>query len=161
MNSEHIISSDGPLSAVQQRMLRRILRAMIPPSDVHQVPGADDPTIVADILTSGAQQLPLITPALDAAHTYAEDNDESVDDRPADEIQDPAVEWFREQHPEIAGLLMALTIQCYYRDDRVMASLEMEPRPPFPQGYELSNGDWSLLNPVRARGPIYRPTKDR
>jgi len=160
MNSENIISSDAPLSAVQQRMLRRVLQAMIPPSEVHQVPGADDPTIVAAILMAGAQQLPLLTPALDALHTYIETSNDSAGQDRAAESQDLAVEWFREQHPEIAGLLMALTIQCYYRDDRVMASLDMEPRPPFPQGYEVSDGDWSLLDPVRARGPIYRPTNN-
>jgi hypothetical protein len=160
MSSDEIISSDAPLTALQRSTLRRILRAMIPSSDSHQVPGADDPAIVADILATGQGQLPMMTPALDALHGQFDNNDESVaPDRPI-EAQDSAIEWFRAQHPEIAGLLVALTLQCYYRDDRVMASLEMEPRPPFPQGYPLSDGDWSLLDPVRVRGPIYRPIKE-
>lgn len=160
MSSENIISSDGPLSTVQHSMLRQVLRAMIPPSEAHQVPGADDSAIVAAILAAGAQQLPLLTPALDALHTYIEDSIDSASHDSAGGSLDPAVEWFRKAHPEMASLLMALTIQCYYRDDRIMASLDMEARPPFPQGYEVSNGDWSLLDPVRARGPIYRPTKN-
>jgi hypothetical protein len=48
------------------------------------------------------------------------------------------------------------TVQCYYRDDRVMRSLGMEVRPPFPQGFEVERGDWSLLDPVRSRPPLYR-----
>jgi hypothetical protein len=43
---------------------------------------------------------------------------------------------------------------CYYRDDRVMVSLGLEARPPFPKGYVLEQGDWSLLDPVRARKPF-------
>ena len=46
--------------------------------------------------------------------------------------------------------------RCYYRDDRVMRSIGMELRPPFPRGFDVAPGDWSLLDPVRARGRIWR-----
>jgi hypothetical protein len=46
--------------------------------------------------------------------------------------------------------------QGYYRDDRVMRSLGMEVRAPFPKGFEVEQGDWSLLDPVRARPAFYR-----
>ena len=49
-----------------------------------------------------------------------------------------------------------IVLQCYYRNDRVMIPLGMEPRPPFPKGHVLPQGDWSLLDPVRARGKIWR-----
>jgi hypothetical protein len=32
----------------------------------------------------------------------------------------------------------------------------MEARPPYPKGYQVVQGDLSLLEPVRARGKIYR-----
>jgi hypothetical protein len=32
----------------------------------------------------------------------------------------------------------------------------MEARPPFPQGFSVEQGDWSLLDPVRARAPMWR-----
>ena len=67
-----------------------------------------------------------------------------------------AAEQFRTAHPELAGLAISLICQCYYRDERVLTSLGMAPRPPFPEGFEVEDGDWSLLDPVRARGPIYR-----
>jgi len=47
-------------------------------------------------------------------------------------------------------------LQCYYRDDRVLHSLGLELRPPFPKGYGLEQGDWSLLEPVKARAPMWR-----
>ena len=55
------------------------------------------------------------------------------------------------------GVLTRLVLLCYYRDDRVMVSLGLEARPPFPKGYVLEQGDWSLLDPVRARKPFWRP----
>jgi hypothetical protein len=53
-------------------------------------------------------------------------------------------------------LLQRLVLHCYYRDDRVMISLGMEARPPFPKGYEVEQGDWSLLDPVRAMPKLWR-----
>ncbi len=44
----------------------------------------------------------------------------------------------------------------YYRDDRVMRSLDMELRPPFPGGFTVEQGDWSLLDPVRSRPKLWR-----
>ena len=63
---------------------------------------------------------------------------------------------FRNEHKTLAGVLEAAAARCYYRDDRVMASINMEARPPFPKGYLVEQGDWSLLDPVRARGRIFR-----
>jgi hypothetical protein len=52
--------------------------------------------------------------------------------------------------------LVRVVLLCYYCDDRVMRSLGQEPRPPFPKGHVVEQGDWSLLDPVRARPPMYR-----
>ena len=63
---------------------------------------------------------------------------------------------FRTSERDCAARLVAVIAQCYYRDERVMASLGMEPRPPYPEGFELEQGDWSLLDPVRRRERLYR-----
>jgi hypothetical protein len=52
--------------------------------------------------------------------------------------------------------LTRVILQCYYRDDRVVRSLGLEPRPPYPKGHVLEEGDWSLLDPVRDRPPFWR-----
>ena len=44
----------------------------------------------------------------------------------------------------------------YYRDDRVLLALRQEARAPFPKGYTLEQGDWSLLDAVRNRPPLWR-----
>ena len=55
-----------------------------------------------------------------------------------------------------ATVLGRVILQCYYRDDRVLQSLGLEARPPFPRGYTLEQGDWSLLDAVRARAKLWR-----
>ena len=141
MSNDDLIRSDAPLSPEQLSTLRKVLARMIPASTEYGVPGADDDVIVADILQTGRSVLPQLAATLDALAGTADEELESS---------------LRQHHEGTAGVLMALTAQCYYRDDRVMASLDMEPRPPFPEGYEMADGDWSLLEPVRARPPFYR-----
>ena len=55
-----------------------------------------------------------------------------------------------------AATLVRVVLQCYYRDDRVLRSLGLELRAPFPKGYTLKEGDWSLLDPVKARAGTLR-----
>ena len=70
--------------------------------------------------------------------------------------QSNAIAQFRATESPPMTALVNATVRCYYRDDRVMRSLGMEPRPPFPKGFDIPQGDWSLLDPVRARGRVYR-----
>ena len=63
---------------------------------------------------------------------------------------------FIKAQPDLVMLLTTLIARCYYRDDRVMRSINMEPRAPFPGGFEVEQGDWSLLDPVRERPAFYR-----
>jgi hypothetical protein len=65
-------------------------------------------------------------------------------------------EAFGRATPQSAALLFSLVARCYYRDERVMLALEMEPRAPFPRGFDLDASDLQLLEPVRARAKIYR-----
>ena len=75
--------------------------------------------------------------------------------------QDPArreaaVLAFGERGGTAAATLSRVILQCYYRDDRVVRSLGLEPRAPFPKGHILEQGDWSLLDPVRQRPKMWR-----
>jgi len=63
---------------------------------------------------------------------------------------------FRASGGPAAATFTRVVLQCYYRDDRVLRSLGLELRAPFPNGYTLEQGDWSLLDPVKARPPMLR-----
>ena len=76
-----------------------------------------------------------------------------------EEDRHSVLESFRAASPAGANTIYLAVVQCYYRDDRVMASIGMEVRPPFPKGFEIPQGDLSLLEPVRARGKAYRDAK--
>ncbi len=141
-----------PLSASERSTLRRLVAVMIPASAQYNVPGADDGAIFADILRSIKRDREQVGHALRCLHDLA---GAAFPGLPADE-QLAVIERFRRDQPEMANLLVSITVRCYYRDDRVMRSIGMEPRPPFPKGFEVEQGDWSLLDPVRAGPRIYR-----
>ena len=63
---------------------------------------------------------------------------------------------FRASGGAAAATLVRVVLQCYYRDDRVLRSLGLELRAPFPKGYMLEHGDWSLLDPVKASAGTLR-----
>lgn len=131
-------------SADQREVMRLVAGAIIPADPSRDMPGADDPAILDDILASAGRDADDLARALDILG--AEDA----------QISNASLAQFRDAHPALAGVLSLVIAQCYYRDDRVLVAIGMEPRAPFPKGYEVAQGDWSLLDPVRARGPIYR-----
>jgi hypothetical protein len=65
--------------------------------------------------------------------------------------RDAVAQEFRGAGGVAAATLVRVVLQCYYRDDRVLRSLGLELRAPFPKGHVLPDGDWSVLDPVRAR----------
>jgi hypothetical protein len=140
------------LSAEQVRDLRALAGMIIPPSTTYGVPGADDEQIFADILRSLERDRDDICAAL--AHLAALAGGAFADLAP--ERRAEVASAFRESGGAPLAALVRVVLLCYYRDDRVMRSLGFEPRPPFPKGHAVEQGDWSLLAPVRARPPMYR-----
>ena len=70
--------------------------------------------------------------------------------------RDAVAQELRSSGGAAAATLVRVVLQCYYRDDRVLRSLGLEPRAPFPKGHVLPDGDWSLLDPVKARAGTLR-----
>lgn len=66
------------------------------------------------------------------------------------------VDALRQARPEFLQRLALETVSAYYHDPRVLAALDIEDRPPFPQGHQVVAGDLLLLEPVRRRGKFYR-----
>lgn len=140
------------LSAAESRALRRVAAMMIPASAEFGVPGADDDAIFADIVASLGTDAPVVRQAIAALDARAGG---AFADAP-DAAAHAAALGLREPRSPLIAMLELVVSRCYYRDDRVMRSIGMEPRPPFPRGFEVEQGDWSLLDPVRARGRIWR-----
>jgi hypothetical protein len=146
------VTSPALLQDVQRRALRRIAALMIPPSEEHGVPGADDEAIFTDIVGSLGRDADAVRIALQRLDELAGGPFADC----AEDAQRTAALRLREGDAALAAVLVAVVVRCYYRDDRVMRSLDMALRPPYPEGFEVEQGDWSLLEPVRARGRVYR-----
>jgi len=146
------MSEPDTLTPRQRDDLRTVAGMIIPASDEYKVPGADDTAVQTDILgTLGRDTAPVIA-ALDRLAHLAGKPLADLDAVRRDEV----AKEFRATGGAPAATLVRVVLQCYYRDDRVLRSLGLELRSPFPQGYVLQDGDWSLLDPVKARPPNLR-----
>ncbi len=140
----------------ERSVLGALVERIIPASETHGVPGASDEAILTDILGVAAPHHGALCGALANLEALAEGACGAGFMELSDSDQAAAAKAFRAAQPELAGLIAALTAQCYYRDDRVMRALDMETRPPFPKGFEVAGGDWSLLDPVRTHQAFFR-----
>jgi len=145
--------SDQTLSEAEIADLRCLAGMIIPPSAKYGVPGADDDTIFSDIVTSIGRDADHMRAALARLRTLAGGSFAALDATRRAEVATK----LRADGGAAVGTLTRIVLLCYYRDDRVMVSLGLEARPPFPKGHPLEQGDWSLLDPVRARKPFWRP----
>jgi hypothetical protein len=148
MQNDH----ETDLSSAETRDLRCIAGMMIPASTEFDVPGADDAIIFADIVKSLGRDLRDVREALRGFSELAGGAIANLD-----LVRREAVAAsFRARGGAAVATLSRVILQCYYRDDRVVRSLGLEPRAPFPKGHTLEQGDWSLLDPVRARPKMWR-----
>lgn len=146
------MQNEMTLSAEETRDLRCVAGVMIPANAEFDVPGADDDTIFADIVASLGRDFADVRLALGRLAALGGGAFADLDETRRQAV---AASFQAEAGAPLAALSRSV-LQCYYRDDRVIHSLGMEPRPPFPKGHVLEQGDWSLLDPVRTRPKMWR-----
>jgi hypothetical protein len=146
------MSSESTLNPAQRDDLRAIAGVIIPASAEYDVPGADDPAIQADMLATLGRDAAMVREALDQLARLAGAPFATLDPARREAVGTA----LRDQGGAAVATLTRVVLQCYYRDDRVVRSLGLEPRAPYPQGHVLEDGDWSLLDPVRSRPPFWR-----
>jgi hypothetical protein len=140
------------LTPAEARDLRRLAAFMVPASAEYGVPGADDAAIFADIVRSLGRDRDAVREALAMLCEIAGGDFAGLAEAKAEAA---GMTLLGRQDPAVTALGRAV-LQCYYRDDRVMRTLGIEPRPPYPKGRELEQGDWSLLETVRSRPRMWR-----
>ena len=148
------IASDAPFDAAQKELVAFVAAAMIPADASRNMPAADHPHILRDILqTAVAAELAAICAYVNRlAHNvlgcdFAQAN--------FDQKNELANNLAGSNAPEVRGFV-SLVVQCYFRDDRVLGALGLEVRAPFPKGYDVPTGEWDLLETVKRRQPFYR-----
>jgi hypothetical protein len=137
--------------------LRALADVIVPPSSQYAVPGAGDESICKNVIKDAAKRLPRLTKALVTLNQMARDAHDSDFAEMDDAHRETVALAFRDTHQGAGKMVETLVTQCYYRDDRILRSLGMEARPPFPQGYNMEPDDWSVLSDVQRRQPFHRP----
>lgn len=150
-------TSDAELTTRELSNFRRLASFMVPADAEYGVPGADDETIFADIVLSLGRDAQAVRTALAMLREIAGDDLCGMD---ATEAEAAAMTLLGHDDPVVKVLGRAV-LQCYYRDDRVVRSLGIEPLAPFPKGRLLEQGDWSLLDAVRGRPQMWRDDRKR
>ena len=148
------MSVETILTPAQCDDLQVVAAMIVPASSEYNVPGADDAAIQADMLATLGRDTAMVREALDHLSRLAGMPLANLDVARRETV----AKEFRASGGAAAAALVRVVLQCYYRDDRVLRSLGLELRPPFPKGYELEQGDWSLLEPVKARPSTLRRT---
>jgi hypothetical protein len=144
--------AESALTVAELHDLREIAGTMVPADAALGMPGADDPSILADIVTAIGRDLALVREALAGIKAKAGGNFSAIGQ---DEREALINEWYVAAGKPATALGRAV-LGAYYRDDRVLKAVGHEARAPFPKGYEVEQGDWSLVEVVRKRPPFWR-----
>ena len=144
------------LSKDQRQALHTLVGMMIPANREYGVPGADDEKIFETILATTQVDVPLVVDGLKALEAMSNIRHRKGFNALHHKIQQQVVDEYSQSPPPYVSVIVNITLQCYYRDERVMKSLGMEVRAPFPKGFEVEQGDWSLLDPVKRKSKMYR-----
>ena len=149
--------ADAPIefSSAERRALACVLDAIIPPSADGRLPGAGMAGVAAHVERTLRTLPDLRAMVVDGlrdldAQARAQRDRAFVELGAADRAGLVAMQGF-------SYALVPHAYIGYYQDDRVLAALGLDPRPPHPKGYAMPAHDVTLLAPVQARGARYRP----
>jgi hypothetical protein len=146
-----VIVTDRTFGAAQRDILRSLADLMIPAEE--DLPSAADPAILAGIVDRLSERPDVVNDALALIDANASGTAFAALP-PAERLA--IVSRLRAERPAFVALFESTVAACYYRDDRVLRSLGLPARAPFPEGNAVEPTDWSMLGPVRAREPFYR-----
>jgi hypothetical protein len=148
------IFSDG-----EKLLLADVLDGIIPPSGDGKLPGAGAlglASFIEDVIREHPDTKPAIVRGLSSIDDFARRRT----DRPlralSPEQRQEVLTAHGESDPGFVPTLMFHAYIGYYQHPRVIEGLDLPPRPPHPEGYEIAPTDLSLLEPVRKRGLAYR-----
>jgi len=148
-----------PLNDDQRRALAPVLDGFIPPSDDGLLPGAGELGVAADLdeaLQRDPDLLAQVASSLAGLDRLAAGRGSTRFTALSAAQQAEVMTELSCSEDAFPPMLLLYTLGCYYKHPRILAHYGFEARPPHPKGYDVAPIDLSLLDPVRARGPIYR-----
>jgi hypothetical protein len=144
---------DPSLTSVQRETLNALLNMIVPRTADGRMPGAAE---MPELVRHLAEAFPALRELLDKLDCDARARYSAAFAALDEARRVSLLEEVRARNPKALDQLALETVTGYYQQDRVLEGLGLEARPPYPKGYQVEPGDLSLLNPVIARGTIYR-----
>jgi hypothetical protein len=149
------MTADAWLTDDQRTALTAVLDAVIPPSANGRLPGAGSVGLTEEIEQALAASSELVLACLAAVETGAADQGCAFA-----ELATPAraalLSEIAAAQPAFLPSLIFHVYTRYYQTPEVLEALGLEPRPPYPKGYEIVENDLGLLDPVRGRPKLFR-----
>lgn len=160
MSDQPTIATDSVLSESEHRILGVVLDQIIPADRSRNKPSAADVDVLRYIVEHDHTYLHRLREEISQIQTVSLELHNLAFIDLAGDSQAALINSLRSENPRFLRGLAMNTATSYYQDDRVLNAIGLEARPPFPEGYEVDRGDLSLLEPVKARGKIYRDAPD-
>jgi len=143
------------ISAAQVRTLTAVLDEIVPPSDDARFPGAGALGLAAYVEQTMAHTPDLqqvITPGLTTLDRLVQARGAESFAALCREDRLALLDELTATEPAFLPTLTFHTYVGYYQHERVLEALHLEPRPPYPKGFEMQSSDLAtLLEPVRRR----------
>lgn len=143
------------LTEQEQQLLKRLCRLLLPADTLMGLPGGDDPEIFGRLLNRLAPRADRFSKLLQSKFSSYDDllsmSDEDFQARCA-----PSLRSWPSKPDDLLARLITPLLQSYYEDHRIQAVYQRRPGAPFPEGYTVIQGDWSLLDDVKSRPSIFR-----
>lgn len=154
--ASHAAGAGADLTAVQRETLRALVGMLVPASPDGRMPSAADLPEVVRHVEGVAGELPALREGLDALQGRARERHDAGFAALAAADRSTLLAEFATRQPAVLQRLGLEVVTCYYQQDGVLERLGLEARPPYPLGHRVPAGDLGLLEPVVARGRIYR-----
>lgn len=161
MTHSTLITSDHPLTELHRRTLNAVLEVIVPADQARGLPSAGEVGVLGYLQAHAGDYWHPLGSELDRLDEFAYRQfaqhfaDLSRTERAR------VAHLMRNGDPGFMRRLALEAVTCYYQDDRVMLALGLEPRAPAPKGFDAYAGDFSLVEPVVARGEIWRRTDQK
>ncbi len=151
-----VVPHKHPLNDTQRATLSAMCDLMIPASADGKMPAASLLGIYDDISDLTEAEVTALSDGLSQIEAVAQrSHNDSFSALAPDDAQ-ALFDGLRSELRRFTGIFTVQTAARYYSHDQVMPLIGLEARPPWPKGNVVDQGDWSLLDPVRKRAPMYR-----
>lgn len=141
------------LTAANRAVLAAVLDELLPASTDGKLPSASDIGLVEHV-ERALGQIPAVAPVIAEGLAKVVQSGDFAAAPSGQRTQ--LVKRIESEDATFLLTLMFIAYSGYYQNERVIAGLGLEPRPPHPRGYAMEPNDLSLLDGVRRRPTMYR-----